>query len=68
MLIPFWVFVTLLIIAYLWGVFIGRKTKEDKKHDEILELKKQLERAILEEAYEEAATLRDKINELEKAE
>lgn len=50
------------------GKISGPDSEEIKKQNEIGNLKSELQRAILEEKYEEAACLRDRIKELEKGE
>ena len=48
------------------GKISGPDSEEIKKENEISDLKSQLQKAILEEKYEDAAKLRDRIKELEK--
>lgn len=43
-----------------------KKQEKDKKKDELENLKKDLEKAIKEERYEDAAKIRDKIKEIDK--
>ena len=43
-----------------------KKQEKDKKQDELENLKRELEKAIKEEKYEDAAKIRDKIKEIEK--
>jgi len=50
------------------GKISGPDSEKIKKQNEIRELKSQLQKAILEEKYEDAAKLRDKIKSLEKGE
>ena len=47
------------------GKIAGKNGEQLKRQNELKELKAQLQKAILEERYEQAATLRDKIKELE---
>ena len=43
-----------------------KKQGKDKKQDELDDLKKQLDKAVKEERYEDAAKIRDKIKEIDK--
>ena len=50
------------------GKISGPDSEEIKKQNELDDLKAQLQKAVFEERYEDAAKLRDSIKELEKGE